>query len=577
VSYLDVPRLHFAGKFFADPSTINNDAGNYVVPAATVDALLSAATLSPGDALLWNPRGSHWFFLSGCTVRSCRDDTGALKTAASGASGDALVSGTVESTNLPQIAKLVDLDPELQTASTIFGMQIKVTLSGGSGGFTGTMKSVPMRDLWFGRAGGGMAGAAGVFQSVLTGVTWDTSAHSPVFDKLKAASPGKLSVKLVAYAYDANSGPDVNPPPPPPATFRFGKIVGTIGPVVGTEPDHFVAERLMTEGANGPTTFLDNCWRSGFGPAPFKIDVPRKKLVIDLGNTMPESSPGGPRIYESTGGGKLTPLIKTGPATTTMLRDLDFTRAHYEQTAGIEEMDLSSTEMSALRTNPLSLVHNKPAINTVLTEHPVGRYLDVSHIAFRLNPGETQQVEFFVRHFGVSKSAAQKIGLKILAGSPSNRFTSPVNLAAGTSVTATTGVVGVKFTAGDPGNPRPGLDGQLYKVGFFWGAPSAGDLRGVIFIRVYANHPAVANPKFADVRPILEEYNRLYPSMKARLNLENRADIVSYRSGVSSDADRMKLMLALSEDDPRYMPVTRDLSRGKRKVLLDWLNRGAPA
>jgi hypothetical protein len=576
VSYLDVPRLHFAGKFFADPSTINNDAGNYLASASAVDSLLSAATLSPRDALLWNPRGTHWFFFSGCTVGSCRDKTGALKTAASGASGDALVGGSVESTNIPAFAKLVDLDPDLQFASAIFGMEIKVALSSGSGGFTGKLKSVPMRDLWFGRAGGGMGGAAGVYQSVLTRVTWDTSARSPVIDQLKAASPGKLSVKFVAYAYDANAGPDVNPPPPPPATFRWGKVVGTIGPVVGTEPGHFVAERIMTDGANGPAKSKNNTWDGAFGPAPFKVDVSRKKLVIDLGNAMPEVAPGGARKYETTGG-KLTAVIKTGATTATKLRDVDFTQAHYEQTAGIEEIDLSSAQLTELRTNPLTLAHNKTVTPTVLTEHPAGRYLDVSHIAFRLSPGETQLVEFFVRQFGATKLTTQTIGLKILAGSPPDRFTAPTNLATGTSITTKVGVAGVKFTAGDPGNPRPGLDGQLYKVGFFWGPPAAGDLRGVIFIRVFAGHPTVASPTFADVRPILEEYNKLYPAMKARLDLENRGLIVAYRSGAAGDADRMKLMLDVSDDDPRYMPVTRDLSRGKRKVLLDWLNRGVPA
>jgi hypothetical protein len=142
--------------------------------------------------------------------------------------------------------------------------------------------------------------------------------------------------------------------------------------------------------------------------------------------------------------------------------------------------------------------------------------------------------------------------------------------------TGANGRVNVTFTGGDPAKPRPGLDGQLYKVGFFWGAASAGDLRGVIFIHVYDKFPAVANPTFADVRPILEEYGKLYPSMKVRLNLGSHGDINRYRTGSAGNPDRLKLMVGLGEDDPRYMPVTRDLSRDKRKVLLDWLNRGAP-
>ncbi len=29
MSYLDVPRLHFTGKFQADPSTVNNNDANF--------------------------------------------------------------------------------------------------------------------------------------------------------------------------------------------------------------------------------------------------------------------------------------------------------------------------------------------------------------------------------------------------------------------------------------------------------------------------------------------------------------------------------------------------------------------
>jgi hypothetical protein len=222
------------------------------------------------------------------------------------------------------------------------------------------------------------------------------------------------------------------------------------------------------------------------------------------------------------------------------------------------------------------MVANKPAVSTVLTEKPTGRYLDVSQIALRLNPAESATLEVAALVFGAPKSG-QVVGLKLLDGTPAAGLTAPANLMTGTSVTTgANGRASVTFTGGNPASPRPGLDGQLYKVGFFWGAASAGDLRAVIFIHVYDSFPAVANPTFAHVRPILEEYNKIYPSMKARLNLGSQPDIDSYRKAIPGDPDRLKLMIGLSEDDPRYMPVTRDLSRDKRKVLLDWLNRGAP-
>ena len=35
-------------------------------------------------------------------------------------------------------------------------------------------------------------------------------------------------------------------------------------------------------------------------------------------------------------------------------------------------------------------------------------------------------------------------------------------------------------------------------------------------------------------------------------------------------------VLNIPVSDPRYMPVTRDMSRDKRQVILEWLNLGAP-
>jgi hypothetical protein len=348
-------------------------------------------------------------------------------------------------------------------------------------------------------------------------------------------------------------------------------VVGTIGPVLPGEPDHFVAARQLTDGSNSLATGQRNTWMGAYGPVTFKVDTARNTLTLDLGNAIPEASPGGARRDI----GDLSPLINAAPAAL-VLPKIDYSAARYEGNAGIVEIPLSAAQKTALATKRLTLVATKPAVSTVLTERPTGRYLDVSQIGLRLNPGESTAVEFTALVFGAPRSG-QVIGLKLLSGSPPAGLTAPANLDTGASVTTgANGRASVTFTGGDPAKPRAGLDGQLYKVGFFWGAAPAGDLRGVIFIHVYDRFPAVANPTFANVRPILEEYNKVYPFMKARLNLESHAAIDGYRKGFAGDPDRLKLMIGLSEDDPRYMPVTRDLSRDKRKVLLDWLNRGAP-
>src|SRR5437868_3719910 len=107
MSYLDVPRLHFAGSFIAKPSTVNNDPKNFspqVQPPV------------PTSELNWNPNGNHaWQFLN-CKVTTA--------VAASGQISDPVIGATVLSTDQPIVAKLVDLDTEQQLVSQIWGLQI---------------------------------------------------------------------------------------------------------------------------------------------------------------------------------------------------------------------------------------------------------------------------------------------------------------------------------------------------------------------------------------------------------------------------------------------------------------------
>src|SRR5215203_5836098 len=100
MSYLDVPRLHFAGTFIAKPSTVNNTASNFE-PTVT----------NPFPS--WNPNGNtFWQFLN-CRVKCAFDDKG-------GVSKDPIVNSSVASTDNSVPAKLVDLDTEQQMVSQIW-------------------------------------------------------------------------------------------------------------------------------------------------------------------------------------------------------------------------------------------------------------------------------------------------------------------------------------------------------------------------------------------------------------------------------------------------------------------------
>jgi hypothetical protein len=56
MSYVDAPRIHFFGRYFANPSTINRT--------------LSNDDLRPPLVLAWNPGGSASFYFRDCKVSS---------------------------------------------------------------------------------------------------------------------------------------------------------------------------------------------------------------------------------------------------------------------------------------------------------------------------------------------------------------------------------------------------------------------------------------------------------------------------------------------------------------------------
>ena len=61
----------------------------------------------------------------------------------------------------------------------------------------------------------------------------------------------------------------------------------------------------------------------------------------------------------------------------------------------------------------------------------------------------------------------------------------------------------------------------------------------------------------------------MYPGMKAILDL-------AVQGTVQGAKDRIKATLSYPMTDPRCMPVSRDLSRDKRDLILRWIAAGAP-
>src|SRR5689334_21978524 len=127
MSYLNTLRLHFAGSFFSDPSTVNNHPGHYDNKAFDRSRHWRSGAGGSVDHGWWNPEGADLFKLRNVRVTSAVGADG-LPLAAG---GDPVLTLKFESRDGRSAAKMVDLDPDQQLVSMIFGLT--VALADGQG------------------------------------------------------------------------------------------------------------------------------------------------------------------------------------------------------------------------------------------------------------------------------------------------------------------------------------------------------------------------------------------------------------------------------------------------------------
>ena len=68
------------------------------------------------------------------------------------------------------------------------------------------------------------------------------------------------------------------------------------------------------------------------------------------------------------------------------------------------------------------------------------------------------------------------------------------------------------------------------------------------------------------IQPIMKQYGNLYPIMSRHL-----VDLGNYES-VVAHLDILRFAFSRRIEDPNHMPVTRDLSNGKRDAILTWMD-----
>lgn len=556
MSHFDLPRLYFSGTFRASPSTINNVDGNFAQP--------------PILQKLWNPKGSHDFqILRGneftippsitvkpCTIRS-------IATAAGFVTGDPLLGQLVVSTNSPAVGKLVDLDPDQQQVSQVWGLQLGIGDPNGDW-LVGDYEAAYFQQLFTSRAPGGFAsGFSAAYQSVLTNLKWPDYPASPVLQELKSISPDRLSIRFTVDRLDATPALPSGAPNP---NFTLGRISGTIGPAFAGEPSHVTVGRMLRPGAQvqlapktaGPKEELTGdappaeTVSTSFNLAPAKVDPQRGVVTIDLGNALPFNADGTP-----ANAGTLQLAFQTANGFE-ILGTVDNTLDNYLERAFLFEFPLGGNGPS----NPLVLLSNG---NVVLTENASGAWIDAAEHVYRMDADTDATVTLYATGFGDPPPPGQTVDLAVQPmGSGTN--VRPLVVTPQTVTLAADGTATFTISSGSPGNPRGPINGQVYAVTFTWSDDTNPDPSAFVSVHVYDALAVPATPTWQDdVFPIFQQIMVLYPFMQTILDLSDEATVVANAALIAG-------FMRLPMTDPHFMPVTRDLSGPQTETILRWLD-----
>jgi hypothetical protein len=582
MSYLSPNRFTFAGTFQANVSTVNNIISNY-------------GENQPKN-LVWNPNGTGGWTFQGCTVQSAVSSLVPNP-------GDPILGMAFNATSNPVEAKLVDLDPEQQMVSQVWGLNLALGDTGGDNWFTGSFRVAAFCDGWRRNPGLGRGSAAtsAFYQSIIEDVVWSPNLTSPVLQEL--ACGGKTQTLSIKFNVDMHNNfssqtePGTQGPTPPgypvgTYPFTFGRVVGTVGPYDAAEPVHFVSGRLLRAGDNAALYF-----------APCLVE--NGQIFVDLGNSMPANvdgsivDQGNLRLAilepDATDLGSVK-AMKTGlamapPAPVHIFPEpLGYTT--YMTDAGVMSVPFDPGLLGTIESAPLGIIQVDDGGNyqdTLLAESPQGWFARADAYVYRFNAGDSGQVRIRATQFGTPAPSGTEITLAANLAVMSN--ISPDGLAALSVPTSATigndGWADFTMTGSDPGYPRRqgqsrgktvtyDLDGQVYAL-----TPA---LVGVndqnedqwlfISILLFTDWSKVANnfnnPTWnGDVQAVMSQYGWLYPYMKKFVDLSN------YTS-VSGNIDLILQWMSYPPTDPRHMPVTRDFSQSKLQLLKNWKANGTP-
>ena len=550
MSYLHSPRLVFSGQFQADPSTVNNDPTHF-----------DNTTFQPNyqdygkgqDNGWWNPDGTGNWRLIGCQVVSITYKDGSTT---NDPSIDPIIGLSLTDTDSRVAGKIVDLDSQQQMVSELWGVIVRL-VSGDTNLFIGDYQTAAFTNIWMTRSPAlrGDSCAAAIYQSVIKNLKWDLGKfNSRYLNELHEVSPEQLSIQFTVDRFNmTHDDPQ----------FSLGRIAGSIGPYFEGKPLHWLPGRQLFPVPNPKYNY-----------AVALLDEQLKTLILDMGNAFQFDEKG-----DLLSGKNLIVAVKTdNPSKTEYIyfgKIDNSSPGWYAQTAGIVTFQLTEEILSLLKSHPLAIFDNNPTFDfPELAFQEKTSYVRADQFVTRLNAGETFEVSLTATYLGkplpgaiinLVQSTSAFGPTPPVVSTPENAISFPSS-----AKTDEYGNASISVQASDPGNPREYIDGQIYGIVYKLEKQNYTDLNPSDFVSlmVYSSVPesTIQHPDWErDIQPIMQQYANLYPLMSK--GIFNLAD----KDVVHNNAEILSFVFGKELTDPNYMPATRDLSAGKQRMILRYL------
>lgn len=576
MSFLHTPRLTFSGDFEANVSTVNNDVRYYNNETFLPRFQNKSEDINDLENGLWNPDGGSTFKLLNCTVKQVTYDN---NLSINNKSNDSIIGQLIAGAEDKSCGKIVDIDPQYQLCSELWGISVRIYTSKNELILKGKLLNCSLRDfhlrLYNESIKIDVAGIVGVnYGSVLTDLEWgETKNESKFIQELKERTDDNcVSINLSVYGYSSDFKHN---------RFLLGYVVGVIGPHFSSEPNLFAPVRRL------------NGYSVGLEYSDFLFEKNKNRVTINFGNSFPLFDPEGMPLDIGSlfiAASKNNVITKTTGLGDTVIKKTEsivIGEVHYQvndwlkNTSGIVFFNISDTISNLLVNHQLLILSPNTTDDdlVIAAEHQSGLTIRADEFTQRLDPGETVEIDVYAVKWG---KALANTEIKFTLAAPFRDDNVPES---GLSVDPFTGIpadalsfqnalitnnegkVTLVIDGYDPKNPRGFIDGQLYLINYnVAGLPSKERSSfDVIVIQLRNKYDIPAVPGWNDIKSTFTQYANLYPIMSKHIvDLSNREEVLKYK----------KILLhSFTRDisDPNYMPVTRDLSSSKRKIIIKWL------